>query len=343
MIETEALTKRYGELLAVEALSFRVERGEIVGLLGVNGAGKTTLLRVLTGYIPATSGKARVAGHDVFRDSLAVRRKIGYLPENVPLYPELRVEEYLKLRAKLKGVPRGKRRSEISRVLEHCRLADRRTQLIGTLSRGYRQRVGLADALLGPPELLILDEPTSGLDPLQRLEVRALLRELREQYTVLLSTHILPEVEAACGRVLIIHEGRLTPEREIARLRSDRRLLLTFRGPRNAVGEALRRLDGVKSAVPLENRRREQGGRREAGSESTGGDETSFEVTPREKADPRPELFSLFHSRREEGWKLLELRRQTLTLEEIFSRIMLAERREDDHKRKEKVETATGG
>jgi ABC-2 type transport system ATP-binding protein len=311
MIETENLGKRFGDLVALEGVSLNVNQGEIVGLLGVNGAGKTTLLRILTGYIPATSGKARVAGHDVFRDSLSVRRKVGYLPESVPLYPELRVDEYLRFRARLKGVPRAKQVSEIERVVEHCRLKDRLRQIIGTLSRGYRQRVGLADALLGPPDLLILDEPTSGLDPLQRLEVRELLRELRNRYTVLLSTHILPEVEASCGRVVILHAGRLTPESEISRHRSNRRILIAASGPSGEIAEALRRLPDVEDLQAI------AGGAKTADAENG----TRWEITAVPGRDPLDDVVALFADKRSVGWRLREMRRLTLSLEETFSRI----------------------
>ncbi|MCZ7645243.1 MAG: ABC transporter ATP-binding protein [Planctomycetota bacterium] len=311
MIELQDLTKRYGDLTALDGVSFKVEPGEVVGFLGVNGAGKSTTLRILSGFIPATSGTARLAGHDVFRDSLAVRRSIGYLPETVPLYPELRVSEYLGFRARIKGVPGARRAGELDRVLELCKLGERRRQTIGTLSRGLRQRVGLADALLGPPQILLLDEPTSGLDPLQRLEVRALLNACKRQHTVLLSTHILSEVEATCHRVLILHRGRLVPDEEVARLRQVRRFTLAFAGPEAAVLESLRGLKEVERAEAA----------KEPGVEEEGeGAQGHAELEPRESQDPRDALVSLFAARRGEGWRLLELRRRTLSLEEIFAR-----------------------
>ena len=199
MIQVERLSKRFGSFKAVDGIGFDVGRGEIVGLLGPNGAGKTTTMRMLTTYLSPTSGRASLAGHDVLDEPLEVRRKVGYLPENVPLYQEMRVREYLRYRARLKDVPRSQRRRAIGEVVTRCGLGDFEDRIIGQLSRGFRQRVGLAEALVHDPEILILDEPTAGLDPLQIREVRDLIRELSEQHTILLSTHILPEVEAVCG------------------------------------------------------------------------------------------------------------------------------------------------
>src|SRR6516162_5189331 len=207
MIEVDNLTKYFGPVLAVDHVSFNVSRGEIVGLLGLNGAGKTTTMRILTTYLPATSGIAKVAGFDVRTQSLEVRKNVGYLPESVPLYPEMRVEEYITYRAKLKGVPRKGRVAHVDYCLERCRLLSVRRRLIGTLSKGYRQRVGLADAMVHDPQIFILDEPTVGLDPLQIRETLALIRELGEKRTILLSTHILSEIEAICRRVIIITWG----------------------------------------------------------------------------------------------------------------------------------------
>ncbi|MDE0892775.1 MAG: ABC transporter ATP-binding protein, partial [Planctomycetota bacterium] len=212
MIEVKGLTRRFGAHIAVDDISFEVGQGEVVGFLGLNGAGKTTTLRVLAGYLPATSGSVKVAGFDVLRDSIEVRRRIGYLPENVPLYREQRVEEMLTMQARLHGVPRAERERRIGEVLERVGVLDRRRQVIAGLSRGLRQRVGLAVALLPKPEVLILDEPTSGLDPMQRQEVRVLLRELSSDHTVLLSSHILPEVEAVCPRTIIIHRGKIVAD-----------------------------------------------------------------------------------------------------------------------------------
>src|SRR5437016_5446581 len=209
MIQVDDLTKLFGPVLAVDHINFQVSRGEIVGFLGPNGAGKTTTMRILTSYLPATSGIAKVAGFDVMTESMDVRRNIGYLPESVPLYSEMRVEEYLTYRAKLKGVERKERQGRLESCLEGCRIREVRRRLIGTLSKGYRQRVGLADALIHDPPILILDEPTAGLDPLQIRETLATIRELSGQHTVLLSTHILSEVESVCRRVIIINKGHI--------------------------------------------------------------------------------------------------------------------------------------
>jgi len=220
MIDVQHLTKAYGDFRAVDDITFHVGEGEIVGLLGPNGAGKTTTMRILTCFIPATSGKVTVAGYDVFGQSLQVRQNIGYLTENNPLYPEMRVTEYLKFRARLKDVPRRERKSRIGEVLERCGAIDFASQVIGTLSKGQRQRVGLADCLLHNPRILILDEPTVGLDPNQIRHVRDLIKELGSAYTVLISTHILPEVESVCERFIIIHEGKIAREMTMDELRA---------------------------------------------------------------------------------------------------------------------------
>src|SRR5712692_8551546 len=221
MIEVDNLTKFFGPVLAVDHISFRVSQGEIVGFLGPNGAGKTTTMRILTSYLPATSGVVRVAGYDVMTQSMDVRRSIGYLPESVPLYPEMRVDEYLLYRAKLKGVDRKERQHRLDYCLEHCRIREVRRRLIGTLSKGYRQRVGLADAMIHDPPILILDEPTVGLDPLQIRETLALIKELGEKHTILLSTHILSEVETICQRVIIINAGRIGLAAKMSELDTD--------------------------------------------------------------------------------------------------------------------------
>jgi ABC-2 type transport system ATP-binding protein len=219
MIVVEHLTKYYGEYPAVRAVSFEVPRGRVVGFLGPNGAGKSTTMRILAGFLTATGGRASIAGHDVFADPIAVRRNIGYMPESCPLYPELRVSEYLKFRAGLKGLGWSARRKRIDYVIERCWLTDVRRQLIGTLSKGYRQRVGLADALLADPPVLILDEPTAGLDPAQIRETRKLIRELGTQHTMLLSTHILSEVEMTCDSVVVIYQGRVVEDGTLAEVR----------------------------------------------------------------------------------------------------------------------------
>jgi ABC-2 type transport system ATP-binding protein len=249
MIEAQHLTKDYGTIVAVSDVSFEVGSGEIVGFLGPNGAGKTTTLRILAGFLGATSGSVKVAGFDIVKASLRARQKLGYMPEAAPLYPELRVREYLAFRAALKRVPGRARKAAVERSLEQAAVRDVADTLIGHLSKGYRQRVALADALVSSPPLLILDEPTAGLDPNQIIEVRRLIRELGREHTILLSTHILPEVEAVCDRALVIARGKLVGEGSIAELKarqSGRELLILARGEESAFGPALAACSGVK-------------------------------------------------------------------------------------------------
>ena len=249
MIRVEHLSKRYGDLWALSDVSFRVHEGEIVGFLGPNGAGKTTAMRILTCFMPATSGSAKVAGRDVFSESIEVRRQIGYLPENAPLYDGMRVGEYLRYRARLKGVPRGLREQRVGSAVERCWIGDVERRPIGQLSKGYRQRVGLAETLLGDPKILFLDEPTLGLDPAQIRETRKLIKELGQAHTVFLSTHILPEVELVCSRVMIINRGRIvaagTTEDLRRQLAGRGTLFLEVRGPGETVQGALETIDGV--------------------------------------------------------------------------------------------------
>lgn len=248
MIEVEGLTKDYGTVLAVRDVTFSVGRGEVVGFLGPNGAGKSTTLRILAGFLGATSGRVRVSGFDIAEDSLRARASLGYMPEAAPLYPELRVSEYLHFRARLKRVPRAQRAASVERALGRARLLDVSETTIGHLSKGYRQRVGLADALVADPPLLILDEPTAGLDPNQVREVRALIRELAEDHTVLLSTHILSEVEATCQRALVIDRGRLVAQGTLHELSQGRRaqlLTVLVRDPERRAAQLLQAQPGV--------------------------------------------------------------------------------------------------
>lgn len=245
MIHVENLTKYFGPVCAVNNVSFQVEQGEIVGLLGNNGAGKSTLMRILTTYLPASSGIARVAGHDVMMESLQVRRKVGYLPESIPLYPEMRVSEYLEYRAKLKGVDRRERPSRISYCIEVCRIKEVQRRLLGTLSKGYRQRVGLADAMINDPPILILDEPTDGLDPGQKTETLNLLRELGKTHTIMLSSHLLTEVESLVSRVIIMRRGFVGLARKLSELEADPVIVLEVRGPLDQVKGLLETTDGV--------------------------------------------------------------------------------------------------
>ena len=315
MIEVEHLTKWYGRTLALDRVSFSVARGQIVGFLGPNGAGKTTTLRILTGYLPATSGTARVAGRDVLLESLAVRSLIGYMPENMPLYPEMRVEEYLRLRAGLKGVPSARRGAAVDRAVERCRLKDVRRRLIGQLSKGYRQRVGLAEALVADPPVLILDEPTIGLDPAQIQETRRLIRALGEAHTVLLSSHILPEVEKTCSHLVIIAEGRIAAAGSVEELTtgltSRRQVILEVRPGAAADGpaemaRAIGRLAGVADVR----------------HEPTADGWTRLAVTPSGETDVRDRLHALVVQR---GWLLRELRAQAATLEELYVQMTAGE------------------
>jgi ABC-2 type transport system ATP-binding protein len=248
MITVQKLVKRYGSKVAVDDLSFAVDRGEVVGFLGPNGAGKSTTLRILAGFLGMTSGKVTVAGHDIQAESFEARQKIGYMPEAVPLYTEMRVAEYLAFRAELKRVPRKDRASSVDEAMEKANVDDVANVLIGNLSKGYRQRVGLADALVARPPLLVLDEPTAGLDPNQIREVRSVIRELGKEHTVLLSTHILSEVEASCSRIVVIAKGRLVAEGtmdDIAKKRRAAGLALVVRGGRDAALAAVRGVEGI--------------------------------------------------------------------------------------------------
>jgi ABC-2 type transport system ATP-binding protein len=305
MLCVRDVTKRYGDHVALDAISFEVGRGEVTGFLGPNGAGKTTAMRIISGYMPATSGRVTVAGHDVFSDALAARRLIGYMPEHVPLYEDLRAGEYLQFRARLKGVRRRERRREVERVARLCFVDDVLRKPIATLSRGYRQRVGLADALLGSPPLLILDEPTAGLDPNQVREVRQMVRDLGREHTVLLSTHILSEVEAVCSRALIINEGRLVCEETVRSRGGDDAaasggpLRVELVAPGADVDRVLGSLPGTRAFV-----------RRDLG-----GGAHSVRVEPEPGRDLREALGG---AALEHGWVIRELRTEHRSLEELF-------------------------
>jgi len=309
MIKVDHLAKRYAEVYAVDHISFEVNQGEILGLLGPNGAGKTTTMRILTCYMPATSGTATVAGYDVFRDSINVRKQIGYLPENVPLYPEMRVKEYLSFRAKLKKLPYRERKLKIDECIEKCRIADVQNQIIGTLSKGYRQRVGLADTLVHDPKILILDEPTIGLDPNQIRQVRQLIKELGEKHTILLSTHILPEVEMLCGRVIIINKGKIvamdTPSNLAIQLRSGNNVTLEVRGNGEKIKNALSSIKGVKKVVWQEK-----------------GELGNFTVEAERGMDIREDVFT---SIVKNNGIIREMKQASITLEEIFHQITTQE------------------
>ncbi len=303
MIEVSNLTKTYPGVVAVDGLTFKVDRGEIVGFLGPNGAGKSTTMRILTCFIAPTSGSARVAGFDVVERSMDVRRRVGYLPESNALYTEMRVEEYLLFRARIRGLDPRDRDRRVDEVLEKVQLTDRRRSIIAHLSKGLKQRVGLADAILHNPEIVILDEPTIGLDPTQVREVRDLIRSLGQSHTVLLSSHILSEVEKVCGRVLILNQGRLaesgTPEEIANRLMKTGRVRLEIRGDGRSIKEALEKVGGVVRILW-----------------SSKGDMNTYLVEPSDGVDLRPSLLRTCTS---SGWDLYEVAYERLSLEEVFS------------------------
>ncbi len=332
MIKVENLTKRYAGHTAIKNLSFEVERGEIVGFLGPNGAGKSTTMRILSCFMPASSGKATVAGYDVFSQSLQVRSHLGYMPENVPLYTELRVNEYLEHRAALKGLSGKKLKMRVAEVRELTSINDVQRKIIGNLSKGYRQRVGLAEALVGDPDLLILDEPTIGLDPNQIRQVRDLIKSLGQKHTILLSTHILPEVEMTCSRVIILHKGKIeasdTPANLLKQLRTAGNIRVEVDPGADSAIEQLQSVSGVKE-VTLE-----AAGAGFAGYESVlpaPGVEKPVEslngyrgflLRVEAGSDPREEIFRLAVNRK---WKLRELARKRATLEDVFVEITHAE------------------
>ena len=316
MIAVEHLTKRYGPVTAVDDVSFRVERGEILGFLGPNGAGKTTTMRVLTGYMPPTEGKAIVAGYDVFEQPIDAKRRTGYLPETPPLYPDMTVLEYLTFVAKIKRVPRGERRMRVEAAMERTRVADMAARHCGKLSKGYRQRVGLAQALLHNPEVLILDEPTAGLDPKQILETRQLIKQLAGDHTIILSTHILPEVSQTCQRVVIINKGRVvaidTPDNLTSRLRGSETLYVQIDAIGVEAKDDLATVPGVTNVVPAD----------------THGAATGFEVSSAIGRDVRRDLAAAIVTR---GWGLLELRPMRMSLEEVFLHLTTEETAEPGH------------
>jgi ABC-2 type transport system ATP-binding protein len=310
VIEVQHLTKRYGRITAVDDVTFRVERGEILGFLGPNGAGKTTTMRVLTGYIPASSGRAIVAGFDVFEQPLEAKRRTGYLPETPPLYPEMTVREYLSFVAQIKGVPAGERKARIDSSMEKARVTDMAGRHCAKLSKGYRQRVGLAQALLHNPDVLILDEPTAGLDPKQIIETRELIKQLAGDHTIILSTHILPEVAQTCQRVVIINRGRVvavdSPDNLTRRLDGAQTMYVQVDGDGEAAGAALGRVVGVARVAEVDRRDGFVG----------------FEVESESGRDLRGELARAVVNG---GWGLLELRPVRLSLEDIFLQLTTEE------------------
>ncbi|HEX2343161.1 MAG TPA: ABC transporter ATP-binding protein [Vicinamibacterales bacterium] len=314
MIEVQHLTKRYGRVTAVDDVSFRVEKGEILGFLGPNGAGKTTTMRILTGYIPATEGKAVVAGYDVFEKPIDAKRRTGYLPETPPLYPEMTVRQYLNFVARLKGIPGAQRNARVGEIMEKTRVTDMASRHCSKLSKGYRQRVGLAQALIHNPDVLILDEPTAGLDPKQIIDTRQLIRSLAGDHTIILSTHILPEVSQTCQRVVIINRGRVvaidTPENLTARLRGSETMYVQLDAGNVDPKGVLEQVPGVLRVALADQR------------ESIVG----FEVESERGSDIRRDLARTVVGK---GWGLLELRPMRMSLEEIFLHLTTEEREED--------------
>ena len=313
MIEVENLTKRYNGRAAVSGLSFTVGRGEIVGLLGPNGAGKSTTLRILSCFLPATSGTVRVDGRDVAGDTRAIRARIGYMPENNPLYPEMRVREYLKYRARIKGLGNRQVRERVGVVMEQLQLTEVQRKLIGHLSKGFRQRVGLADALVHQPELLILDEPTIGLDPTQIRVVRQIIKDLGQKHTILISTHILPEAEMTCQRVLIMHQGRMVAEGSPDRLQELMSEGVQIVAEVDAPSAELRRAFEEMPAVERFDIAPADGAFQRCS------------LTPTNGADLRPMIYDLA---RQQGWTLRELTRSRYSLEDIFMRVTRREEEE---------------
>lgn len=312
MIEVANLTKRYAGRTAVSNISFTVARGEIVGLLGPNGAGKSTTMRILSCFLPATSGTARVAGFDIFHESDEVRRRIGYMPENNPLHPDMRVREYLKFRARLKGLSRVRTRERVDRVMEQFELTEVQKRIIGQLSKGFRQRVGLADSLVHEPELIILDEPTIGLDPNQIRSVRKLIKSLAQTHTVLISTHILPEAEMTCNRMVIMYEGSIlaadTPDNLQRLMSGNSQIIAEIAAPAAELERCWAELPEVEhfDVAPVQ------------------GDYCRCALTPLDGVDLRPQIFAIA---RERGWSMRELTRSRHSLEDIYVQVT---RREEE-------------
>ena len=311
MIEVDHLTKSYGKNVAVNDISFTVGKGEILGFLGPNGAGKTTTMRILTGYLPATAGSARIAGFDVFEQSMEVRRRIGYLPENPPLYPDMNVQKYLEFVARIKSVAAADISNRVDRAMEMANLTDRRDELIKRLSRGFKQRVGIAQAVVHNPDVVILDEPTVGLDPKQIIEVRKLIKGLAGEHTIILSTHILPEASQTCDRVVIINRGRIaavdTPENLTTQLKGSERVRMEVRGEEETLREAIEQVDGV-TKIDLET--------------IEASDHLKVIVESEPGTDLRGKLATAVIGK---GMELLELRAVSLSLEDIFLQLTTEE------------------
>ncbi len=309
MIEVQRLTKKYGNLLAIDNISLHVAKGGILGLLGPNGAGKTTTMRILTGYIPASGGSVKIAGFDIQQQALQAKQSIGYLPESTPLYKQMRVNNYLEFMAELRKVPNAEIKSHVAAVIEKCQLTEVRNRVIAQLSKGFRQRAGIAQALVHNPPVLILDEPTIGLDPKQIIQVRKLIKSLRKHHSIILSTHILPEVSAVCDRVLILDKGRLiaedTPQNLAQRIKGREKVFLQALGPAREIKAALEELDGVEKV------------------ELT--DKDCYRIESNSKKDLRGKIAQLIA---QNNWELQELHTCQVSLEDVFLHLTTTEEEE---------------
>ncbi|HHW31173.1 MAG TPA: ATP-binding cassette domain-containing protein [Clostridiaceae bacterium] len=314
MIEISNLTKRYGQIKAVNNISFRVEKGEILGFLGPNGAGKSTTMNIITGYIPASEGTVKVCGYDILEEPKEVKKRIGFLPEQPPVYLDMTVKDYLSFVSDLKQVDKAKKWSQINDIMELVKIGDHRNRLIKNLSKGYRQRVGLAQALIGNPEVLILDEPTVGLDPKQIIEIRRLIKALGKEHTIILSSHILPEVSAVCERVVIINKGEIaaidTPDNLSKGLGTISKISVTIAGPKNSVLNYIREIYGVKYVEPSVEKEK---------------DVISYVVESDKDIDIRRPLF---FAMAKAGYPILELKSLSMSLEEIFLQVVTSENKE---------------
>lgn len=304
MIQVQNLSRYYGSVKAIDEVTFQVEKGEILGFLGPNAAGKTTTMRILTCYLPATRGTAKVAGFDVFDDAMEVKRRIGYLPENPPLYTDMTVDYFLEFVSKIKGVNTKDRKKRIEQVMDRTAILDVKNSLIKNLSKGYRQRVGLAQALIHNPEVLVLDEPTVGLDPKQIIEVRELIKSLAGEHTIILSSHILPEVSMTCERVVIINKGKVvaedTPENLTAKVKGSEKILVEVEGPQKQIKEKIQQINGV-TKVEVTNGQKD--GR------------SVFTIESKLDTDIRKDVANAIVSN---GWGLYEMRQKGVSLEEVF-------------------------
>ena len=313
VIEVSHLTKYYGNFPAVHDISFNIAKGEVVGFLGPNGAGKTTTMKVLTGFMPPTGGTVKIAGYDALENSLEIREKIGYLPESVPLYTDMTVTEYLSFMGAIRGLQKNKLTNQISKVIEQCRLGDYRHTIIGKLSKGYRQRVGVAQAVIHEPEVLVLDEPTIGIDPIQVVETRKLIKELGESdRTLILSTHILPEVSMLCKRILIIHQGKIvaedTPNNLSSRLKGAEQISIEVKGPTKQTQKTLENINGVEFVKVLEN--------------TSSKNIYSYMIQVEQDLDLRSTISKTIINN---GWELLKLQDVDMSLEEIFLKLTTRE------------------